>query len=173
MAQRSCPTDSLKGTVCSETMTVHIFSSTCLAARNMVGDEGGVHRWVRHSPQSDTAKEEGLAWVGTNLQALHLSCSFLWASLAACRVWLRWNKKFLTPCLRLSNLGITDGESVCIGKSQKKTKLNTSDVIDSLWGQFSSFILTTGTGCIASLSERESGSKVPPSSSHGHFLMTC
>jgi len=43
-AQESCPTDSLKGTVCSETMTVCVFSGTCLTARNVLGAEGGVHR---------------------------------------------------------------------------------------------------------------------------------
>lgn len=41
MAQESRLTDSLKGIVCSETMTVCIYSRTCLTARDVLGAEGG------------------------------------------------------------------------------------------------------------------------------------
>lgn len=82
MAEESCPTDSLKGRVCSETVTVCTFSRACLTARNVLGAEGGVHRWLRCGHRSDGAEEEGQVGVEMYLQALYFSQSFQSASLA-------------------------------------------------------------------------------------------
>lgn len=49
MAQESCPTESLKGIVCSEIMTLRVFSRRCLTARIVPGTEGGAHPCFRCS----------------------------------------------------------------------------------------------------------------------------
>lgn len=76
MAQESCPTESLKGIICSEIMTLCIFSRRCLTARTVPGTEGGAHPWFRCSLQSDTTEEEGWAGKDVSLQALHLFIHF-------------------------------------------------------------------------------------------------